>query len=225
MDLAENIPSAETLLYDFRMGEDRRGLGWPAPSGSDVSSRGPMLAVASGMFKPNEDAVFVGLLTRIGYISAAGWAGEDGQVPRWLQQATLTVRNAIGLGDPVQFVAGRPFVKCRDSELQNGVLYIFTSELLIRVDITDDQDSGKTNTSLQFIARRSLQSLRTDESQRHFDAVQVGMWTSGQRAILTYEGLKDPVMLPVGGQGPRISARHERDLLAFLPSLVADLGR
>jgi hypothetical protein len=178
------------------------------------------------MTRPHEDEVFADLLTRIGRISSFGWLDETRQAPQWLQHAALTVRNALGGTDPVQFIAGRPYADCRDEELQTGLLYIFTTDLLIRVDITRDEDSRKSNTSLHFISRRTLQSLRTDDSQRHFDVTQAGTWTSGQRAILSYADLKDPVVLPVGGRWPRsTSPRHERELLAFLPSLVADLGR
>jgi hypothetical protein len=178
------------------------------------------------MTRPQEDDVFADLLIRIGRISSVGWAEESRQIPRWLQHATLTVRNALGSANPVQFIAGRPYGVCPDGELQNGLLYIFTADLLIRVDITLDEDSQKSSTSLQFISPRSLSSLRTDDSQRHFDAARVGIWASGQRAILTYADLNDPVVLPVGGKWPRsTSPLHERELLAFLPSLVADLGR
>ena len=177
---------------------------------------------AAASAEPVDEGVGLDLTARIVEMAPDAWADPDDGIARyWIIQAVRKMSLVIG-DAPVRFVAGAPFAEAIDPTPETpGAVVVFTDDLMIRADISSAPgDTPGMRVSVAAIPRSAIVEL--DISPAPMNLPPSREWPRQAFLSARYLDRPDPLTLPMVDTA---GAEHRRDLLTFLPSLVADLTR
>lgn len=169
--------------------------------------------------EPDEDDPGIKLIRRLqqGYENS-DWLDTFSRLPAaWAQVAGWRVSALTG-GAEVVYVDGRAWSKY-DEPGTPGRIVAYTESLLVAADISGEPNYHLSGVTINVRARSDLRTVSIPESSA-FDQTPGAEWPQTAEIVASYGA--DEVTLPMG-RNP--SKSQLRALAAFMPSLLADIGR